>query len=131
MLPLLSTVELLSAYVILVLSIIAIIPNGNCSSFSEADDDSISQMRDIQRKIKEEILKNSIANCKPMMNTEDARKYCPVFASTRSGKLRGFTQTSVASGSEVDVFLSVQYFITLFHVLIDSFYLTMILLFDR
>ena len=113
MLPLLSTVELLSAYVILVLSIIAIIPNGNCSSFSEADDDSISQMRDIQRKIKEEILKSSRGICKPMINTEDARKNCTVLAPTRNGIVRGFTQTSAASGSEVDVFLSVQYFITI------------------
>jgi len=42
-----------------------------------------------------------------MMNTEDARKYCPVFASTHSGILIGYTQTSAASGTEVDVFLSV------------------------
>jgi len=48
----LSLAELLSVYVILVVSIIAVIPIGNCSSFSEADDDFISQMRGIQRKIK-------------------------------------------------------------------------------
>ena len=101
-----SSVELLNVYAILVLLIIAIIPNGNCSSFSGADD-SISQMREIQQKIKEEILKSSKANCKKAMNAEDSRKNCPVFASTHSGMLIGYTQTSAASGTEVDVFLSV------------------------
>ena len=112
---------LLGINVILILS--TIIPNGNCLSFN-GDNDS-SSLRDGHKNFKGENLKHSNANCKKMTNAEDARNNCPVFASTRSGILRGFTQTSVASGSEVDVFLSVQYFILQFHVLIDSFYLTM------
>ena len=65
-----------------------------------------------------------------MMNAEDARKNCTVLAPTRNGIVRGFTQTSAASGSEVDVFLSVQYLVTIscYNRFILSDY---VLLFDR
>lgn len=99
----LSSLELLRIYV--VLSQLIIIPYGNCLSFSGADD-SIS-LRDIQQKIKEELIKSSSAICKPLMNSEDARKNCAVLVPTRNGIIRGFTQTSLTSGTEVDVFLGV------------------------
>jgi hypothetical protein len=84
-----------SIYVILIFSIYIL--NGDCSSFSGAED-AISL---------KEILKSSSAICKPMMNAEDARKNCTVLAPTRNGIVRGFTQTSLASGTDVDVFLGV------------------------
>ena len=64
-------------------------------------------MRDIQQKIKEEILKSSSAISKPNINIEDARNNCSVLSPTRNGIVRGFTQASLASWTDVDVFLSV------------------------
>jgi len=92
-----------SICVILIFSIYIL--NGDCSSFTGAED-AIS-LKEIHHKIKEEILKSSSAICKPMMNAEDARKNCTVLAPTRNGIVRGFTQTSLASGTDVDVFLGV------------------------
>ncbi len=100
----LSSEKLLKIHIFSIF-LISILNLGNCSSFSGVDD-SIS-LRDIQQKIKEEILKSSSAICKPITNIEDARNNCSVLAPTRNGIVRGFTQTSLANGSDVDVFLRV------------------------
>jgi len=90
----LSSEKLLKIHIFLIF-LISVLYLGNCSSFSGVDD-SIS-MRDIQQKIKEEILKSSSAISKPNINIEDARNNCSVLSPTRNGIVRGFTQASLAS----------------------------------
>lgn len=75
-----------------------------------------STTRDQQLQIRQDISKNYTVFCQPNNNFtpppgDDDQKRCVVFAKTQSGFIRGFTQTSSVSGSDVDVFLGVSLFI--------------------